>query len=63
MDHLYQLPLGFEAEAYVEDALVVMRGGQIAVELVFEGPPPPGHAIASGIRARSWSRSATASSA
>ena len=36
-DHPYQLPLGFDVEAYVQDALVVMRGGrQIAVELVFD---------------------------
>jgi predicted DNA-binding transcriptional regulator YafY len=38
-DHPYQLPLGFDVEAYVQDALVVMRGGrQIAVELVFDRP-------------------------
>jgi predicted DNA-binding transcriptional regulator YafY len=35
-DHAYQLPLGFDVEAYVQDALVVMRGRQIAVELVFD---------------------------
>jgi hypothetical protein len=28
--------LGFDVEAYVQDALVVMRGPQIAVELVFD---------------------------
>ena len=38
MDHSYQLPLGFDVEAYVQDALVVMRGRQIAVELVFDRP-------------------------
>ena len=37
-DHPYQLPLGFDVEAYVQDALVVMRGRQIAVELVFDRP-------------------------
>ena len=26
MPHAFQLPLGFDVEAYVEDALVVMRG-------------------------------------
>jgi predicted DNA-binding transcriptional regulator YafY len=36
-DHAYQLPLGFDAEAYVQDALVVMRGRQVAVELLFDG--------------------------
>jgi predicted DNA-binding transcriptional regulator YafY len=36
-DHPYQLPLGFDVEAYVQDALVVMRGGrQIVVDLVFD---------------------------
>ncbi len=37
-DHPYQLPLGFDAEACVQDALVVMRGRQIAVELLFDRP-------------------------
>jgi predicted DNA-binding transcriptional regulator YafY len=37
-DHPYQLPLGFDVEAYVQDALVVMRGPQIAVELVLDRP-------------------------
>jgi predicted DNA-binding transcriptional regulator YafY len=37
-DHPYQLPLGFDVEAYVQDALVVMRGRQIGVELVFDRP-------------------------
>ena len=30
-DHAFQLPLGFDVEAYVQDALVVMRGRQIEV--------------------------------
>ncbi|MBI2361449.1 MAG: WYL domain-containing protein, partial [Deltaproteobacteria bacterium] len=34
-DHPYQLPLGFDIEAYVRDALVVMRGRRIEVELLF----------------------------
>lgn len=37
-DHPYQLPLGFDVEAYVQDALVVMRGRQIEVELLFDRP-------------------------
>lgn len=35
-DHAYQLPLGFDIEQYVQDALVVMRGRQIEVELLFD---------------------------
>jgi predicted DNA-binding transcriptional regulator YafY len=35
-DHPYQLPLGFDIEEYVRDALVVMRGAPISVELVFD---------------------------
>ncbi len=35
-DHPYQMPLHFDVDAYVEDALVVMRGKRIAVELLFE---------------------------
>ncbi len=31
-----QLPLGFDLEAYVQDALVVMRGRPVDVELVFD---------------------------
>jgi len=34
-DHPYQMPLHFDLEAYVEDALVVMQGKQIEVELLF----------------------------
>ena len=34
-DHAYQMPLAFDAEDYVRDALVVMRGKPIAVELLF----------------------------
>jgi predicted DNA-binding transcriptional regulator YafY len=35
-DHPYQLPLGFDLDAFVQDALTVMRGPQIDVELLFE---------------------------
>lgn len=34
-DHPYQLPLGFDIEVYVQDALMVMRGRRIDAELVF----------------------------
>ncbi len=36
-DHAYQLPLHFDFEAYVQDALRVMRGGPpVPVELLFD---------------------------
>lgn len=35
-DHPYQMPLQFDVEAYVENALVVMQGKQIEVELLFD---------------------------
>jgi len=35
-NHPCQLPLNFDLEAYVQDALVVMRGEQIEVELLFD---------------------------
>jgi predicted DNA-binding transcriptional regulator YafY len=34
-DHPYQLPLGFNVQEYVQDALNVMRGRRIEVELLF----------------------------
>ncbi len=35
-DHPYQMPLGFNVEEYVKDALMIMRGGRrIEVELLF----------------------------
>lgn len=34
-DHPYQLPLGFNIEEYVQDALMVMRGKRVEVELLF----------------------------
>lgn len=35
-DYPYQMPLHFDIDAYVEDALVVMRGERITVELKFD---------------------------
>jgi predicted DNA-binding transcriptional regulator YafY len=40
-DHPYQMPLGFDVEAYVQDALVVMRGEQVTVELLFSRSAAP----------------------
>ncbi len=37
-DHAYQLPLGFDIQEYVADALVVMRGHQVEVELLLDRP-------------------------
>ncbi len=34
-DHPYQFPLGFDIEAYVQDALMVMRGRRVEVELLY----------------------------
>ncbi|MEQ1795083.1 MAG: WYL domain-containing transcriptional regulator [Nitrospira sp.] len=47
-DHPYQLPLHFDLEAYVEDALVVMRGERITVELQFD------KATAAWVKDRTW---------
>jgi len=35
-DHPYQMPLGFDLDAFVQDALTVMRGPRIQVELLFD---------------------------
>jgi predicted DNA-binding transcriptional regulator YafY len=35
-DRPYQLPLNFDLEAYVRDALLVMRGRPVPVELLFD---------------------------
>ena len=35
-DHPYQMPLGFDLEAFVQDSLTVMRGRPIEVELRFD---------------------------
>jgi predicted DNA-binding transcriptional regulator YafY len=37
-DHPYQLPLGFDLEAFVQNALTVMRGRPIEVTLRFDKP-------------------------
>ncbi len=47
-DHPYQMPLHFDLEAYVEDALVVMRGECITVELKFD------NATAVWVKDRTW---------
>lgn len=47
-DHPYQMPLHFDLEAYVEDALVVMRGERITVELQFD------KATAAWVKDRIW---------
>lgn len=47
-DHPYQMPLHFDLEAYVEDALVVMRGERITVELKFD------KATAAWVKDRIW---------
>jgi predicted DNA-binding transcriptional regulator YafY len=36
VDHADQLPLGFDLEVFVQDALTVMRGPRIQVELLFD---------------------------
>ncbi len=46
--HAFQLPLGFDVEAYVESALVVMRGRLIEVELALD------RATAAWARDRIW---------
>jgi predicted DNA-binding transcriptional regulator YafY len=38
-DHPYQMPLGFNVQEYVQDALNVMRGRRIEVELLFSKRP------------------------
>jgi len=39
--HPYQMPLGFDVEAYVRDSLVVMRGERVTVELLFSKSAAP----------------------
>jgi predicted DNA-binding transcriptional regulator YafY len=46
--HAFQLPLGFDVDAYVQDALVVMRGRLVEVELTFD------RATAAWARDRVW---------
>lgn len=50
-DHAFQLPLHFDLEAYVGDALRVMRGKPVAVELLFD------KATAAWAKDRIWHRS------
>jgi predicted DNA-binding transcriptional regulator YafY len=40
-DHPYQMPLGFNVEEYVQDALMIMRGRRIEVELLFSKTVTP----------------------
>ena len=47
-DHSYQLPLHFDLTAYMEGALVVMRGERITVELKFD------QATAAWVKDRIW---------
>ena len=47
-DHPYQMPLGFNVQEYVQDALNVMRGRRIEVELLFSKK------AASWVKDKSW---------
>jgi predicted DNA-binding transcriptional regulator YafY len=47
-DRPYQLPLGFDPDFYTQDALVVMRGMPVGVELLFD------RATAAWVRDRIW---------
>jgi predicted DNA-binding transcriptional regulator YafY len=47
-DRPYQLPLAFDLDAYIRDALVVMRGAPTRVELLFD------RATAAWVRDRLW---------
>ena len=47
-DHPYQMPLGFNVEEYIQDALMVMRGRRIEVELLFS------KAAAAWVKDKSW---------
>jgi predicted DNA-binding transcriptional regulator YafY len=48
-DHPYQMPLGFNVEDYVQDALLIMRGGRrIEVELLFS------KVAAAWVKDKSW---------
>ena len=46
--HAFQLPLGFDLDAYVGDALRVMRGKPVAVELLFD------KATTAWVKDRTW---------
>ena len=47
-DHPYQMPLGFNVEEYIQDALMVMRGRRIEVELMFS------KAAAAWVKDKTW---------
>lgn len=47
-DHPYQMPLGFDIQEYVKDALNVMRGRRIEVELLFS------RKAAAWVKDKSW---------
>ena len=47
-DHPYQMPLHFDLDAFVQDALTVMRGPRIEVELEFN------KATAAWVKDRVW---------
>ena len=47
-DHPYQMPLHFDLDAFVQDALTVMRGQRIDVELLFN------KATAAWVKDRVW---------
>jgi predicted DNA-binding transcriptional regulator YafY len=47
-DHPYQMPLGFDVDAYVQDALMIMRGRRIDVELLFSKK------VAAWVRDKLW---------
>jgi len=47
-DHPYQMPLGFDVGTYMQDALVVMRGTPITVELLFN------KSVTAWVRDRIW---------
>ena len=47
-DHPYQMPLGFNVDEYLQDALIVMRGRRIEVELLFS------KAAAAWVKDRTW---------
>ncbi|BCA56426.1 putative Transcriptional regulator [Nitrospira sp. KM1] len=52
-DHPYQMPLGFDLDAFIQDSLTVMRGPRITVELLFD------RATAVWVKDRTWHPSQT----
>jgi predicted DNA-binding transcriptional regulator YafY len=50
-NHPCQMPLGFDLDAYVRDALMVMRGKPIDIELLFDRP------TAAWVRGNIWHES------